>query len=312
MHYGVIGMGPVGTVLATMLAASGKKVSVLDVNPYIVELLRKKPLKISGHYEAQAKFKQVFDKFEDFAASAPDVILISVKTYQLQGILYNIRSCAELAGIPVVSCQNGLDTELEVAEALGEERAFRMILNFGVGYGVGNEEVKINFINEPHFLSSVSPQSAQLAKTFVQHMNEAGIGVNYIENIRTESFKKAILNSTLSSICALTRMTMSEAMKNPELLRIVRELIRENIWICKGFDIELEEDFLEQAVAYLMDGGNHKPSMLIDIERGRRTEIDHLAGKLYHYADKKDLPVPVTQTMYYLVKSLEKSIMLHK
>ena len=61
-----------------------------------------------------------------------------------------------------------------------------------------------------------------------------------------------------------------------------------------------------------MTGLSPAPSMLVDIERARQTEIGHLAGKLYQYAEKKDLPVPVTQTMFYLVKSLERSVMLRK
>ena len=98
----------------------------------------------------------------------------------------------------------------------------------------------------------------------------------------------------------------------PELQKMVREMIRESMWVCKASDMDLGDEFLEYAVSYLNKGGNHKPSMLVDIERERQTEIGHLAGKLYEYAAKKDLPVPVTQTMFYLVKSLERSVMLRK
>ncbi|MFQ5568947.1 MAG: ketopantoate reductase family protein [Rhodothermales bacterium] len=311
MHYGIIGLGPVGATFACLLSAGGHKVSSLDNNLHRTEVLRNNPLKVTGHYQGEVELDHVFSSFNDFSASDPDVILISIKTYGLQDILERIRTYPNLCTKPVVSCQNGIDTEKEIAEALGEEYAYRMVLNFGVSYA-GKSEVSINFLNEPHYLSSVSPSKADVARSIVEELNAVGMGVKYVEDIRKESFRKAILNCTLSSICTLTRMTMAEVMENPELFRMVKELLRENIWICKVLEIDLGEHFMEEAIAYLKKGGHHKPSMLIDIEQERVTEIRHLAGKLFEYAEKKGLPVPVTQTMYYLVKSLENSVMLHK
>ncbi|MFQ5737505.1 MAG: ketopantoate reductase family protein [Acidobacteriota bacterium] len=310
MHYGIIGMGPVGATFAALLTAGGKRVSVLDSNPHRAELLRKEPLTITGAYKSEAQLQEVFTAFDDFVASDPEVVLIAIKTHALRDVLGRVKNSA-LKTKALVSCQNGIDTEKEIAEAFGEDHAYRMVLNFGVSYSAANE-VSVNFLAEPHFLASVSRGQGQLAGKIAEELNQVGFRVELIDDIATESFKKAILNATLSSICTLTRMTMSEVMNDPELQKMVREMIRESMWICKVSDVDLGEEFLDYAVDYLNKGGNHKPSMLVDIERERQTEIGYLAGKLYEYAAKKDLPVPVTQTMFYLVKSLEKSVMLHK
>ncbi len=311
MRYGIIGMGPVGAVFAGLLGARGHAVSVLDNNPHRGERFQSKPLKITGHYQSETQLSPVFTTFSEFAASDPDVVLIAVKTHALKDILDRIQHFPDLCTKAIISCQNGIDTELEIARVVGEDHVFRMILNFGVSYSATNE-VSVNFLNEPHFLSNVNSKQTSFAKKLVDELNEAGLTVEYVEDIKKESFKKAILNATLSSICTLTRMTMSEVMDDPELLKMVKEMLRESIGICKELDVDLGENFFEEAMAYLYKGGHHKPSMLVDIEKERQTEIGHLAGKLFEYAEKKDLSVPLTQSMYYLVKSLEASVMLRK
>ena len=310
MHYGIIGMGPVGATFAALLSAGGKRVSVLDSNPHRAELLRKQPLTVAGSYKAVTQLREVFTSFDEFAASEPDVVLIAIKTHGLPDLLDRIRN-SSLKNKAIVSCQNGIDTEKEIANVIGEDHAYRMVLNFGVSFSQSNE-VSINFLAEPHFFACLSPDQKEMAEKISEELNEVGFNFELVDDISKESFKKAILNATLSSICTLTRMTMSEVMDDPELQKMVREMIRESMWICKASDMDLGDEFLEDAVGYLNKGGNHKPSMLVDIERERQTEIGHLAGKLYEYAAKKDLPVPVTQTMFYLVKSLERSVMLRK
>jgi 2-dehydropantoate 2-reductase len=311
MHYGIIGLGPVGATFACLLHAGGHEVSTLDINPYRCSLLSSGPLKLTGHYEAETQLENVFSSFKEFAASDPDVILIAVKTPALQDIIDRIGVYPRLCSKAIVSAQNGIDNEYEIAEAFGEDHAYRAVLNFGVSYSAKNV-ISVNFLNEPHYLSSVSPEKADVAKRIVQELSDAGFGFQYVKDIRTESFKKAILNTTLSSICTLTRMRMAEVMGDPELLEMVKELIRENVSICEALNIDLGRRFAEEAVAYLQKGGHHKPSMLVDIEDRQQTEIAHLAGKLFEFAKQEHLSVPVTQTMYYLVKSLEASVMLSR
>ncbi len=311
MHYGIIGLGPVGATFAGMLHAGGNTVSTLDINPYRCSLLKNGPLRITGHYEVETQLENVYSTFSEFAASDPDVVLIAVKTPALRDIIERIGLYPNLRKKALVSTQNGIDNENEIAEAFGADHAYRAVLNFGVSY-TAKDIVSINFLNEPHYFSSVAPEMADMAKQIVAEFNGAGMGFRYVPDIRTESFKKAILNTTLSSICTLTRMRMAEVMDNPKLVRMVKELIRENVSICQELNIDLGSTFADDAVAYLKKGGNHKPSMLVDIEDNQQTEIGHLAGKLFEYAEHEHVDVPVTQTMYYLIRALEESVMLNK
>lgn len=311
MHYGIIGLGPVGSTFACLLHVAGHRVTALDINPYRCALLSSGPLKVSGHYNATTRLENVTPSFKEFALINPDVILIAVKTPALPDIIDRLSVYPHLRTKAIVSTQNGIDNEHEIAKVFGDDHAYRAVLNFGVSY-ISKNEVSVNFLSEPHYFSSVSPDKADFAKKLVAEFCDAGMQFKYVEDIRTESFKKAILNTTLSSICTLTRMRMAEVMDNPKLLLMVKELIRENVSICEALDIDLGDGFAEDAVAYLHKGGHHKPSMLVDIEDRQQTEIASLAGKLYDYAEEEHLSVPVTQTMYFLVKALEESVMLSR
>jgi 2-dehydropantoate 2-reductase len=54
--------------------------------------------------------------------------------------------------------------------------------------------------------------------------------------------------------------------------------------------------------------GDHKPSMLMDIEAGRRTEVDYINGKFVFYGQRAGVNTPFNRTLLSLVKGLESSI----
>lgn len=310
MHYGVIGTGPVGATFAALLKASGQRVSLFDLDETRVEALKKSPLRIKGFYTATADFDEVYSSFEEFANNEPEVVIISVKTYSLESLLTQIKS-SKLNGKVIISCQNGIDTEKEIARVLGEKSAFRIVLNFGVGY-IADNEIRVTFLNEPHFFSCVSSSQVEMARRIVDEFGDAGINLEFRKNISAEIFKKAILNASLGSICALTRTTMSEAMSTPELLWLIRDFLRECMLVCNANGIDIEDDFVEKAIAYLSKGGDHKPSMLVDIENHRPTENLYLAGKLYEYAEKEQISTPVLKSISYLIHALEGAVMPKK
>jgi 2-dehydropantoate 2-reductase len=56
---------------------------------------------------------------------------------------------------------------------------------------------------------------------------------------------------------------------------------------------------------YLSGAGHHKPSMLIDIEKGNPTEIDFINGKISEYGQRFNIPVPLHAALTALIKAKE-------
>ena len=100
MHYGIIGLGPVGATFACLRLAGVHTVSGLDVNPYRCALLSNGPLKVTGKYEAVTQLENITPSFKEFALSNPDVILIAVKTPVLQDIIERLNLYSHLLQEP--------------------------------------------------------------------------------------------------------------------------------------------------------------------------------------------------------------------
>jgi 2-dehydropantoate 2-reductase len=125
------------------------------------------------------------------------------------------------------------------------------------------------------------------------------------EDIQDYIWEKAILNAALSALCAISRKTMKDVMDFPSTLQLVEAIIDESIRVAEAEGIELGRKFRRFCIGYLKNAGHHRPSMLIDLENGSRTEIDQLNGKIVEYGRKHCIPTPLNQCVTALVHLLE-------
>ena len=215
-----------------------------------------------------------------------------------------------MAGLPkdtvLVCCQNGIDVENQVVRVFGKERTLRMVLNMGCNMQDTNNVV-VHFAM-PHYLSPALDGNRQRADIIAEHLSASGCETEVREDYRTLAFKKAILNIALGAPSSLTRMTMKEVMEEPGLYSMAAALIREGIEVGQAIGLDIEWEFLNEALEYLSRGGHHKPSILVDIEEGKRTENEYHCGNLLRYAKDLGVEVSVVDTIYCLIKALEKKV----
>jgi 2-dehydropantoate 2-reductase len=94
--------------------------------------------------------------------------------------------------------------------------------------------------------------------------------------------------------------------------QIVNALIKECTQVARANEISLGWEFYPHAIEYMSKAGDHKPSMLMDIEAARRTEVDFINGKFVEYGQRAGMDTPFNKTMLALVKGLESSIEFKK
>ena len=102
-----------------------------------------------------------------------------------------------------------------------------------------------------------------------------------------------------------TGVTMAQAMTDPIVYQIVDALVKECVKIARANEISLGWDFYPHAMEYMGNAGDHKPSMLMDIENKRRTEIDLINGKFIEYGAQAGIETPYNNTLRALVKGRE-------
>jgi 2-dehydropantoate 2-reductase len=240
---------------------------------------------------------------DEIAQYDPDVIMITVKANALPLIVSAVEGFYK-EGIYVVSWQNGIDTEKEISKTLGEKAAMRAVVNYGCGLKAP-AHVHMPFHHPPHFLQEMSPESRFAAVGIAKALTQSGLETQHTDQIVSMVWRKGVLNACMNPVCAVTGLTMFQAMNDPIVFNIVDSLVKECIKVARANEINLGWDFYPHAIQYMSNAGNHKPSMLMDIENKRRTEIDYINGKFVEYGRQAGIDTPYNITLRSLVKGLE-------
>jgi 2-dehydropantoate 2-reductase len=306
-QYVVIGIGPIGSILSAHLLKEGIDVTLVDILKERLLAIEKKGLtvkdpkeQISGDFVEYPK-KYLYSPRE--IKEKPDLIFICVKSYCLLDVASEI---SEIFPSPpkVVVFQNGLDNENQAAKIFGKENILRCIINYA-GAMASNTEVEITFFNRPNYIGVMDKENIPLAQELAETLTRSGLETEYTEDIKKHEWEKAILNACLASVSTITGLTMKEVMDSSPLREIVENLLLEGMKVAEGTGVKFSDNFYESGLSYLSKGGYHKPSMLVDMEKGGKTEIDFLNAKIVEYGEKLDIPVPFNWIVTTMIKDLE-------
>ena len=301
--FAVIGAGPVGCIVAAFLAKNGYEVTLCDILPDLLEPALDRGIIIEGAENIQQTVSHTCLAVDEIEQYKPDVIIITVKANALPLIVSAVEGFYK-EGIYVVSWQNGIDTEKEISKILGDKPAMRAVVNYGCGLK-GPAHVIMPFHHPPHFIQELNPVSKFAAVGIAEALTQSGLETQHTDQIISMVWRKGVLNACMNPVCAVTGLTMSQAMNDPIVFNIVDSLVKECIKVARANEISLGWDFYPHAIEYMSNAGNHKPSMLMDIENNRRTEIDFINGKFVEYGRQAGIDTPYNITLRSLVKGLE-------
>lgn len=301
--FAVIGAGPVGGTVAAFLARGGYEVTLCDIVPQLLAPALDPGISLEGADCFQARVARTTTRVEDLLDDPPDVIFITVKATALPLIASALEGFAG-EGRYVISWQNGIDTELELAQHLGSKPVMRGVVNFGcVPLRPGH--IRLAFHHRPHHLQELDPESREAAVAICEVLTECGLDTRHSDQITNMVWRKTVLNSCMNPICAVTGMTMVEIINDPITFNLVDALIKEGIMVARTNEFSLGSNYYPYAISYIKNAGNHKPSMLQDVEANRRTEVDYINGKIIKYGSQAGVPTPYNIMIRGLVKALE-------
>jgi len=301
--FAVVGAGPVGCIVAAFLAKGGYDVTLCDVVPELIEPARNRGIIIEGAEHLSQVVLRTCTSVDELANYHPDVVIITVKANALSLIASAIEDFYK-DGMYVVSWQNGIDTEKEIANTLGSRPVIRAVVNYGCSL-LEPARVHMPFHHFPHFIQERDPESRHAAGLIAEALTKSGLVSRHTDQIVSMVWRKSIMNAAMNPVCAVTGLTMAQAMNDPIVFQVVDALVKECIEVARGNEISLGWDYYSEAVTYMGDAGDHKPSMLVDIENRRRTEIDYINGKFVEYGDRAGIKTPYNISLRSLVKGLE-------
>ena len=303
---GIIGMGPVGSILAAHLAAGGEDVVAEDILEKILSKIRKDGLNISGITKLTAKMDKTANSISELAEYDPSIIFISTKACFLTHILSELKK-AYTPEMKIVSYQNGLDNERIIADTLETNTTYRAIINYA-GNLVSHGNISMNWFQPPNYIGALHEgryTTDETTKYIAKTMTASGLKTEEASDIKEHVWKKTILNSALCSICAMTGQTMKGAMEFEYSRDLAVRILEEGLEVAKANGYDFGPKALDQFTSYLEKGGAHKPSMLVDVENKRPTEVDFMSGAIARYGKIYGIPTPVNLTFANLLKAVE-------
>jgi 2-dehydropantoate 2-reductase len=303
LRVGIIGTGPVGSVLTVHLKEAGAMVVPCDVYSHKIDAIKKHGIRLTHTIEKKVKIKEACYSVQELGMYDLDLVIIAVKTPALKKVINQIKAI-DNGRLFVMCAQNGIDNEAEIGREFGDHRSLRMVVNYA-GNMADDSTVHVSFFNPPNYVAALADGGNEMAKKVVDMLNSVCLETEIPLDIQDHVWAKAILNAALSALCAITRRTMKEVMDFPPTLELVEGLIDESVRVAEKEQIELGNKFTRFSIRYLKNAGHHRPSMLVDLENGDPTEIDQLNGRIVHYGRKHFLPTPLNQSVTALVHLLE-------
>lgn len=300
----VIGLGAIGAIFSSHLKTSGCSIYGIDVMQDWTRAIEENGISIEGLTSLHARLDQACTQLNDLKEENFDYIIISVKTPYMPEVVSMIKRKFN-GDFKVVSMQNGIDNEEYLVKFFGKERTMRVAVNFA-GNIISPGLIKMTFFHKPNYVGCLCGEKSCIhSKEFADLMTEAHLDTEATEDIKKYTWRKTILVAALAPISAILGITMAEVMATSETRYLVQTLLEEAIAVAKAKNHDLGEGFFEQSIEYLATAGHHKPSMLIDIEKGNPTEIEYINGKISFYGHELNIPVLSNTHLTLLIKAKE-------
>lgn len=319
MRAAIYGAGSLGTILGAYITKNGGEIELINRNKAHVEALRTNGAKVTGTVE----FTQAVTAYTPQEMTGKyDIIFLMTKQQQNQEVVTYIKPFLADDGV-IVTLQNGLP-ELQIAAIVGEERVLGCTVAWGATMtGAGVCELTSATDSLSFSLGALTERpNAHLndVKALLEKMGTVEIDRNFIGS----RWSKLLINAAFSGMSAVLGCTFGEAAGDKTSRRIVQAIIKECIDVCAAGKIKIEP-VQGKDIVMLLDYNNRikkafsffiipiairkhallKASMLQDIEKGKKTEVDAINGAVSTFGRKVGVPTPMNDKVVEIIHSIE-------
>lgn len=301
---GIIGLGPIGQILAVHLQQAGCEVAICEMDIDKVNQIREKGIVLTGKIEKTEFFKYVFGSIKELLEYDHNILISAVKAYHVDPVIKQIKKI-EREDTFMLLAQNGIDIRKKYLCLVKESKILRMVNNFAGNMQAPNI-VNVTFFNPPNYIASVDDTHPEVAQWYADMLNSVDLETKACDSfeITDQMWAKTILNAALSPLCGISKLTMKEAMDHPDTLEIVEQTIYEAVAVAKAEGVKIPDNFVKLAIRYLQNAGNHLPSLAVDLLNKRPTEINYMNGKIVEYGRKHYIKTPLNLTFTNLVNAI--------
>jgi 2-dehydropantoate 2-reductase len=234
-------------------------------------------------------------------AGPVDIVLFAVK-------LWDSAKAAEQSlpllgpGTRVIPLQNGVDSAERIAPILGAEHV------------VAGSAYIATVLSAPGVITHTSKFARMVCgrtdgkpdpqlKAFTDAAGAASIDITLSDAIDRERWQKFVFLVGLSGATATTRQPLGPILADPDTRALFLDLMRETVAVGRARGVPIPADFADDRLKFgEASPPGFKASMLHDLERGNRLELDWLAGKVVELGRTLGVPTPANRAVYAALK----------
>ncbi len=319
MKFLIAGAGAIGAYVGACMTRAGEEVTLFARGPHL-RAMQERGVRVvgpEGDFVARPRI------ISDLADTGPvDVLFLGVKAHGLTQLAPRIAPLLA-ADTTVVSTQNGVpwwyfqtaagefsglrlervDPGGVIARSIPPQQVIGSIVYFSTeivepGVVRHTEGNRIS-LGEPD--GSRSERTRKIADALIH----AGLRCPVTARLRHEIWVKLLGNVAFNPISALTHATLAQMVRDPEVSALVRNIMAEVEAVAAKLGIELPVS-IDQRIAGAKKVGEHKTSMLQDLEAGRPLELEAVVGAVVEIGERLGVAMPHTKSVYACAKLLEK------
>ena len=317
MKFLIAGAGAIGAYIGARMARAGMDVTLFARGPHLRAMLQRGVRVKSAEEDFEARPRVVGALAE---AGPVDVVFLGVKAHSLPQLAPQLHSVLG-PETTVVSTQNGVPwwffqgfagpgegIRLERVDPGGVISAAiepRRVLGSIVYFSTEIIEPGVILHTEGNRISLGEPDGTRSSRSraIADALIAAGLRCPVTTHIRNEIWVKILGNVAFNPISALTRATLAQMVRDPEVSALVRNIMQEAQAVAERLGLELAVT-IDQRIAGAAKVGEHKTSMLQDLEAGRPLELGAVVGAVVELGERLGVPMPHTRTVYACAKLL--------
>lgn len=321
MRMAVMGAGSLGIVVGALLTRSGQDVVLIDVDQKNVEALNAKGARITGFLEITVPVRAILPS--QMEGLYDIVFLLTKQTYNesaLAALLPHLGPAST-----VCTLQNGIPEE-SVASYVGVARTIGGTVGFGATWrepGVSMLTSTLEALESFGFdIGEIDGRLTPRLRRVQEALSAVG-GCQVVDNLMPIRWSKLLMNATFSGVSAALGCTFGDVLENRDAMRFLSHVADETIKVARANGIRLAEmqgedmEFLELEPGEAVDGkmpfyrrvwSRHaklKASMLQDLEKGRKTEINQINGYVCQKGRAVGVGTPCNDFVVELVREAE-------
>jgi len=291
----ILGAGGAGGYYGGLLAHSGHDVTLIARGAHLAAI-REQGLRVESlHGDFVVRPAQATD--DPTTVGPVDLLLVTVKSYDLDTAAAAARPLVgpETAVLPLL---NGLDAAERLAALFGDGPVLAGLTHISASIAAPGVIRQVSLLRRITFGERdgrLTPRAGRIRDL----LEAGGIEAVLTPAVQVALWEKFLFIASIGGVCCLTRLPIGPVLTTPEIRQLYLKALQEVEAVGRARGVALPDDIVARTLRLSEQfAPQTKPSMLADLEAGRRLELEAMSGTVVRYGREVGVPTPVHSLIY--------------